>query len=129
MAKQVEGPGQSIDKIAIDGMKVELEPILTKLFQLMDKDENGTIGEAEGIAVGRAMQPQNPEGWWKMLLANSDNDKSNTVDLNEYIDYVCRAYTGIHAKADAARMELDMVFQKLEASLSKQAQQNTRGQA
>ena len=52
----------------------------------MDKDENGTIGEAEGIAVGRAMQPQNPEGWWKMLLANSDNDKSNTVDLNEYID-------------------------------------------
>ena len=34
---------------------VDLVPILTKIFKLMDADSNGHIDEAEGWAIGRAL--------------------------------------------------------------------------
>jgi Ca2+-binding EF-hand superfamily protein len=108
-------------------MREELEPILKKLFSLMDADSSGEIGAAEGCAVGRCMQPSDPEGWWKSLLKHADTDESDTVDMEEYIEYVVKAYVMIGADAPAANMELMMVYDKLETGLAKQTVQKLRG--
>jgi hypothetical protein len=121
-----------MDKAALGALREELAPILTKMFQLMDSDGSGAIGEVEGVAVGRELGPQDPEKWWKTLLDNADKDRNGEVDLDEYLDYMTLAYASIGVtctNAKAATTELQMVYERLEAGLTRQRQQQARSTA
>jgi Ca2+-binding EF-hand superfamily protein len=102
----------------------DLVPILTKIFVLMDADGDDHIDEKEGLAIGRALGGTTGDAamqWWKSLLA-ADEDKSGTVELNEWLKFNANAYKG---KEVQGHKELMMMHDRLEESIGRRTQQKS----
>lgn len=104
-----------------DVLAPDLLPLLTKVFKLMDSDNDGHLDEREGWAIGRALGGSGADArtWWTTILA-ADTDKSGTIELNEWLEFNKAAYAG---KEAAGLVELQVMHDRLEESQSRRKQQ------
>merc|ERR1712072_606909 len=73
MAAQTVGES---DKVAIDA-------ILKDIFQLMDANNDGSIDQDEGVAMGQAMgeSAEQAKKSWKAMAKDMDDDENATIEL------------------------------------------------
>ena len=104
-----------------------LRPVLTKIFHVMDNDGDGSVSEAEGLAIGRALAGGDADAaaaWWADLLRQADTDKSGALELSEWIEYATKPYLG--KDVSTAQRELEDLVERLSSSKSRQVQQEAR---
>merc|ERR1711908_226412 len=70
-----------------DGTKIE--PVLTEIFDLMDDNNDKSIDETEGIAIGMAMgeSEEQAKKSWKAMCKDMDDDGNTTIELPEWLDF------------------------------------------
>jgi Ca2+-binding EF-hand superfamily protein len=110
-----------------DDSRVDLVPMLTKIFRMMDASGDGHIDEQEGWAIGRALGGSGADAklWWDTII-DADTDGSGTVDLKEWLAYNQKAYRGNELTGLG---ELQMMHDRLEQSLSRLSQQRQKALA
>merc|ERR1719231_2060980 len=70
-----------------DGTKIE--PVLTEIFDLMDDNNDKSIDETEGIAIGMAMGETEDQAKksWKAMCKDMDDDGNTTIELPEWLEF------------------------------------------
>merc|ERR1712072_441596 len=68
----------------------EIEGVLKEIFELMDKNHDGSIDQDEGIAIGVAMgesEEQAKKSWKHMVKDMDDVDANQCIELGEWQDF------------------------------------------
>merc|ERR1712227_446085 len=70
-----------------DGAKIE--PVLTEIFDLMDDNNDKSIDETEGVAIGMAMGETEDQAKksWKAMCKDMDDDGNTTIELPEWLEF------------------------------------------
>merc|ERR1711918_117540 len=70
-----------------DGTKIE--PVLTEIFDLMDDNNDKSIDETEGVAIGMAMGETEDQAKksWKAMCKDMDDDGNTTIELPEWLEF------------------------------------------
>merc|ERR1711904_631076 len=70
-----------------DGAKIE--PVLTEIFDLMDDNNDKSIDETEGVAIGMAMGETEDQAKksWKAMCKDMDDDGNTTIELPEWLAF------------------------------------------
>jgi hypothetical protein len=110
--------------------------IIKKIFRLMDTDNDGSITEAEGMAIGRIWTGDvtKARNWWLGLLKRADGqgEGEQVVDERlseeEWCHFALATYTPIVKEhgVERAKAELHRVCETLEQGLAREKQQQHR---
>merc|ERR1711912_38367 len=79
--------GATMAETVGDGTKIE--PVLTEIFDLMDDNNDKSIDETEGIAIGMAMGETEDQAKksWQAMCKDMDDDENTTIELPEWLDF------------------------------------------
>merc|ERR1711988_872731 len=70
-----------------DGEKIV--PVLTEIFDLMDDNNDKSIDESEGVAIGMAMgeTEEQAKKSWIAMCKDMDDDGNTTIELPEWLEF------------------------------------------
>merc|ERR1712167_445082 len=70
-----------------DGTKIE--PILKEIFRLMDTNNDQSIDEDEGVAIGMAMGETKDQAKksWAAMCKDMDDDGNTAIELDEWLKF------------------------------------------
>merc|ERR1711924_227682 len=63
-----------------------INQVLEDIFKLMDANNDGSIDQDEGVAIGQAMgeSAEQAKKSWKAMAKDMDDDENATIELEEW---------------------------------------------
>merc|ERR1712196_581417 len=67
----------------------KIEPILKEIFKLMDDNNDQSIDQSEGVAIGMAMgeSEEQAKKSWIAMCKDMDDDGNTTIELPEWLEF------------------------------------------
>merc|ERR1711959_734471 len=67
----------------------KIEGVLTEVFRLMDANNDESIDQEEGCAIGVAMGESEDQALksWKAMCKDMDDDENTTIELSEWLEF------------------------------------------
>merc|ERR1712054_725348 len=93
-----------------------IEGLLKEVFELMDDNNDKSIDEDEGVAIGMAMGENEDQAKksWKAMCKDMDDDGNTTIELPEWLDFYKKSLK------DAVLEDVLKMLEQMKATISEQ---------